>query len=93
MTVCFLKASRRGSAHKIAGTVIYNQTTKVALLHLYWFLLVSNALGGRERIPRPPPKKSFVKAFCSQNGIKQKVNNDKVIIMINNRHLPVLVKA
>lgn len=49
--------------------------TKVTLLHLYWILLVSNALGGREGedSPRPhPKKKSFCEGFCSQNGIKQK---------------------
>ena len=57
--------------------------------------MVSNALGGREGedSPKKKKKKSFCEAFCSQNGIKQKINNDKVIIMINNKQLPVLVKA
>lgn len=56
--------------------------------------MVSNALGGGEREDSPKKKKkSFCKAFCSQNGIKQKINNDKVIIMVNNKQLLVLVKA
>ena len=67
----------------------------MTLLYLYRILLVSNALGGGERedSPKKKKKKSFCKAFCSQNGIKQKINNDKVIIMVNNKQLLVLVKA
>lgn len=64
----------------------------MTLLHLYRILLVSNALGGGEGEDSPKKKKSFCEAFCSQNGLKQKINNDKVI-MINNKQLPVLVKA
>lgn len=63
----------------------------MTLLHPYRILLVSNALGGGEG-EDSPKKKSFCEAFCSQNGLKQKKNNDKVI-MINNKQLPVLVKA